>query len=163
MPRAKSFAGKENDRHPSDFVSCLQAKLAEGNLLLGLSFPADVPATALEAPNAQFQSILKVIHGSLSGAVTATAQCRGALASAEHRIRRAYDHVDSKGQLMNRSCHMAVSLLQVTGSSVPFEVEKQTALLGVLQSLTDGASNIAALNITAADGEPTTTFSTAAR
>jgi hypothetical protein len=42
------------------FISCLQANLAEGNLLLGLSFPADVPASALEAPNAQFQSILRV-------------------------------------------------------------------------------------------------------
>lgn len=60
-----AIARKDGDRQPSGFVLWLQAGLAQGNLLLGLSFPADVPATALEAPNAQFQSILKVIHGSI--------------------------------------------------------------------------------------------------
>lgn len=128
--------------------------------MLGLSFPADVPASALEAPNAQFHSILRVQHDSLLALPQMQHSVEVFLASAEHRIRRACDR-DSTRRRSTNHLTMVDLLLQVTGSSVPFEVEKQTALLGVLQSLTDGASNIAALNITAPDGEPTTAFPTA--
>jgi hypothetical protein len=61
-------------------------------------------------------------------------------------------HVTSRGHTSHRG---GCWVLQVTGSRVPFEIEKQTALLSVLHSLTDGQSNIAALNMTLPNGEPT--------
>ena len=65
IPLAKQLAEKHYAGQYLDFVSFPQANLAQGNLLLGLSFPANVSASALEAPNAQFQSILKVLDGSV--------------------------------------------------------------------------------------------------
>lgn len=52
----------------------------------------------------------------------------------------------------------------LAGACVPFEIEKQTALLSVLHTLTDGSSPIAALDVTQpGTGLPTTTAFPTAR